>query len=707
VRWAWALLLVGCHPVEPFPGLELGMDTQARVVAFRRGEQVELHAGAAGLGSFSVEPFDEMIVLGYPRTLGELGMKPGLLAITGTPPFHPLFRSRDVHGLVPGEAAWRRLDALPDWLAAVRLLGELGPIACASAGGCYADDEGLAIGACTVPCADATLVVAPPKPVDMTPCPTGWLIDRRGEDKLCRPPPRVDCPEGQVQWIDRSDCEPIAGECPADGWPEVAADWWVDPDAVGGDGSKARPLATVSQTLDVALAGQTIALRAGRHPIDALQFISSVNLVGACAGSSGTTLFGSPLIVVGTATISRLRFEQSVSGALVVQDEAKLRLDSVELEGNGAFPALVVQGELVGSRIVSRRQASTVWRPVTGGALQIERWSIADHGKEALLVAGDAPVILRDGWSDGGLTIGIDGRGLVNADVELSRIAVTRHMYSGIELARSSAVVEHVIVEDIEQGPGVGEGFYATGGSLQIRGVSVARARLSGFWFFGGDVTGSDLWVEDIEQATAGIYLQYAPAETRWRTRLERIAVERSQRGMRIVDGGLIDLFDVRADGGEFGIVLDDTGAVPLQDVQITLGLKRARFSAMSGAGFRQDFASSRVDYADIEVVDSNAGLELIGGVADLKRLKVSHGVTPRGSAPGLVGGVSLALSLVGFEISGHEVGIDLASGDFDLTDGLIRDCQTGVEATRAGVAAGFRRVTFDGVPTPIVERDQ
>jgi hypothetical protein len=178
-------------------------------------------------------------------------------------------------------------------------------------GGCYLTRDASL---CTAPCPEpaAPALPEPPRPPQYLPCPTGWIDDAEAHalSGVCRP-----AAERRARTFRLP-----GGECRAPGSP--CADEWaagldeprttfVRAGAVGGDGTRARPLGSLAEAW--ALGAPTIALAAGAHA-----------LVGELSG---------PRRVVGA------RSEQSVVGAQRRDARRRRGVEDLTLRA----PALVVQ----------------------------------------------------------------------------------------------------------------------------------------------------------------------------------------------------------------------------------------------------------------------------------------------------------------------------------------------------------------------------
>lgn len=208
------------------------------------------------------------------------------------------------------------------------------PVACAERGGCYLTRDASS---CTAPCPEpaAPALPEPPRPPQYLPCPTGWIDD--AEAHACRayvgPPP--ECAPRTFR-LPGDECRAPGSPC-ADEWAaglDEPRTTFVRAGAVGGDGTRARPLGSLAEAW--AVGAPTIALAAGAHALVG-ELSGPRRVVGACAegtrlsAPSAVTLGGgvvledltlrAPTLVVQQATLRAVHHlgEVRVLGSLVFQ----------------------------------------------------------------------------------------------------------------------------------------------------------------------------------------------------------------------------------------------------------------------------------------------------------------------------------------------------------------------------------------------------
>jgi hypothetical protein len=135
----------------------------------------------------------------------------------------------------------------------------------------------------------------PPMPPELpvfTPCPEGWRELPYEGTVVCDPWPEggpSTCPKGQMQLPGEPACRAVDGPCPVGQYAEDLQEpiLYVSADAApAGDGTLARPLASVNEALRRATIGTTIALAKGRYE-EAFQVeTASVAIVGACVAET-------------------------------------------------------------------------------------------------------------------------------------------------------------------------------------------------------------------------------------------------------------------------------------------------------------------------------------------------------------------------------------------------------------------------------------
>ncbi len=283
-----------------------------------------------------------------------------------------------------GDGGWTRADAA---LLVPFVMPLESPVACAQRGGCFADREATA---CTVPCPAPPEPALPalPQALRYAPCPEGWIADDAAQ--ACRAyattPPA--CAPGELRGAGGACTSPgpACGAGPfADGLDD-AGTVFVQPGAVGGDGTRAAPLGTLEAALASAGAGAVIALSTGDHAAPA-RIEGTRRVVGACA--DGTRLSSAAALTVsGVVRLESL----TLAAALTVSPDAALELRGARLLG----PATV--GER--ARVRLEQTGVGAHAGVGSGATLTAR----EASLSALGAARTASVSLDRAWVEGTLT---------------------------------------------------------------------------------------------------------------------------------------------------------------------------------------------------------------------------------------------------------------------------------------------------------------
>ncbi len=170
-------------------------------------------------------------------------------------------------------------------------------------------------------------VATPALPRIAASCPSGWSrvpeVLERGERldpvtvERCEPPPRLSCGRTALQSAGDLSCRPIGQAClPGDEFPAALPSGraliFVRAGALAGDGSRARPYATIGEA--IAQAGADAVIVAGKGDYDeALTLRGNVDLLGACPAE--TRLRGTLRLSTHRGTISNLSL-----GSVVAED---------------------------------------------------------------------------------------------------------------------------------------------------------------------------------------------------------------------------------------------------------------------------------------------------------------------------------------------------------------------------------------------------
>lgn len=221
---------------------------------------------------------------------------------------------------------------------------------------------------------------APPALPSLLPCPDGFREVGDGELVTCEPWPeggRQLCSAGEAHFVGTPGCAPVGTACPAGDFPESlptdGAVFFVRAGAAaGGDGSQARPFATLAAGVAAARAAATsgpriAALSKGTH-LGNVTVPSGVEVRGACAAEtfvtmpSATDYDAAIRVRERGATVRDLTITGSVSVGVTVQDGGELALDGVVIERATTAGLLSV-----GSTVTARRVVVRATRPHSSG----------------------------------------------------------------------------------------------------------------------------------------------------------------------------------------------------------------------------------------------------------------------------------------------------------------------------------------------------
>lgn len=303
----------------------------------------------------------------------------------------------------------------------------------------------------------------------LSPCPPGW--GQVGESPVrCEPWPSsgpAACPAGSAAFASAGGCATVGRACPSDEWPaELPASGVLyvrAGAAIGGDGTRDQPYATIGEALAVAAAGDTIAIAKGAYE-ETIAIGAGVTVRGACAGETS----------IGAST--------TAVGQIVHLAGDGARIEDVRLTGDDA-----------GVRADGPVSVSAAGVIVDGAMLV---GVLAQNG--ATLDARDVAVIGMRAHPDRGLGIGIGAIGAANLTVE--RAYVERAIqYAVFTLESSTVTVTDGAVRDTRGGDdGLGFGLaIALGGRLVASRVVVEQSIGAGVYAQEGSVVLEDAIVRD------------------------------------------------------------------------------------------------------------------------------------------------------------------------------------------------------------------
>jgi len=279
---------------------------------------------------------------------------------------------------------------------------------------------------------DGICLPAPPA-LQLAACPDGWeatafprdgqRVDGGARVEGCVPlQPPSSCPPGTMPRIGYARCVPLGSGCPEGEWPSeevlrqraeglaATAILYVRADAEpGGDGTRERPLATLTEAVGQATGGAIVALGRGTW-VEQVSIDTDLALVGACvegtrieagAGQGDLLTLGQGQIVVSDLSLGGGRTSVMVTGA-----QATARLTNLAVVGFGAA-GVHIAGERVVHVSALRVEDNLPWPDQQpsgllidgGGQVFAEAVSVSDLAGVAFQVEG-APshLELTDGW---------------------------------------------------------------------------------------------------------------------------------------------------------------------------------------------------------------------------------------------------------------------------------------------------------------------
>ncbi|WP_437604520.1 right-handed parallel beta-helix repeat-containing protein [Sorangium sp. So ce834] len=528
-----------------------------------------------------------------------------------------------------------------------------------------------------------------------------------GDDGLCRPA-MAKCPAGTFA-TPEAGCVSVDGPdgCGRGPWgdvPRAPGNVYVDPSYAGadGDGSEARPVATLEAALERVADGGTIALADGTYDEPAV-IARPVAIAGRCA--SRVRIRGvSPLVVppaivavLGAGEVTLRGLEIGGDGAgVVAMGASAVTLERVHIKGAAHAGVLAGDGARVsvaaswieGTRAGAAGDGMGALAD-TGGALFVRESAVTGSraaGVAALYAGASAAVVgsLVEGTSPSERLR--DGEGIVARDggeVSVERTAVVGNRLSGIvATGNASATISGVLVEGTMPGslePSYGVGVYAASRAR----VAIDSSVLVGNAEIGVAVLGEgtaatmtrSLVQETVAAASSSLLGGFGVAVARGAAmRLHDSAIVRN-RGTGVHVGDLSaelvatgNLVEGTIAGGAWG----DGAGVSVLEGRATLASNVLRDNEGTGLS---------VGYAGSEATVTGNLVE--GHVAPDRRAPAGQGIVVyRGATAALSGNL-----IRGSRSVGVLAGAELPAGKVEITGDLIEDT-SGDHGAGIGVAA-------------------
>ncbi len=573
-----------------------------------------------------------------------------------------------------------------------------------------------------------------PERPDMLPCPDGWAERATPSGTpYCHPFPdgRVQCTGATYQRPGDRGCVPVGPTCSgefAEALPANAI--YVRASSTAGDGTRARPFATLAEAIAIAPDGATIALSAGVHEAD-LTIRRDVAIVGACAaettirdhGEKGlelrdgarlslrrTTLTSDPGLLIDVLGDSRLELHGVVllsndasalrvhAGSLLarellvrgpvngasgisVQSECDIADAVIEIDSAGGVRSI---GGLRLDRIaIVPLPGTTIASGVLTGAGGLFATRIAVFAESGFIVSGSTPSLVEDAFVLAGsksprismpTTIAA-----TRAELRVSR-AFLGHGLTGVDsglLELVDVVLNDTLPPVNHPGP---SGIGVSRAELHLERVSIDTAQ--GVQTNLSRISGSDLIIEDVQMSASSVPISVAALDST--IDLTRFAVRGGTSGGLMVAGGRATVRDA---------TIEDVAEGPATPVGIAalngsrLTLERARVArAHLAAGLVAVGAGTRIVASDVALED----LLAIGA-----EISYARGIDAENEA------VIEADRVVVRGSRGHAA-VALHRGELTLRDATLEDsvaCASDCGGHPFGVAIGAydARVAVDG----------
>ena len=367
----------------------------------------------------------------------------------------------------------------------------------------------------------------PARPV-LAPCPTGWReVPAMDDPTTCDPWPDsgpADCASiDEAHFPGTPGCSRIGTACPSGDFPEglpagSPVRYVLAGTAPGGDGSLARPFATIGAAFATIAAGTIVAVGRGDYD-EAFNVPGGVTVWGACVAetrlhvSTPSVIPTSPVVAF-THTGSVLRNVSIGPGprqAVFVDGRlADATLDSVVVHGGALIGIAANGGHLVMRDVVVRDMGGRGFELVQGATVEATRLVVERVHQIGIFSTLDATTRLEDtsiravlADADGNAGMGVNLQH--GAALDASRFVV-EDVYDGGILVLSAGLLTltDAVIRDVRQR--VNDGTFGTGVSIEsgstatLTRVLVERATETGVTvaLAGSSATVTDVVVRDI-----------------------------------------------------------------------------------------------------------------------------------------------------------------------------------------------------------------
>jgi hypothetical protein len=317
-------------------------------------------------------------------------------------------------------------------------------------------------------------------------CSDGFATDGRGG---CAPVlPAEACGDGRLAVPGDTSCHPLADDCGGgDAWGSIGSDSTIfvaAGSASGGDGSRAKPFATITEAIASAASGATVAIAAGEY-VESLAIDKPLTLHGVCPESvilRGADTSVPTLAITAQTTLERL----DVTGpAWGVSSSGPLTLSRVRIHDTGHSGLEAYAKTTVTDSLFERNTDDAIY--TEGAEVTVTRTAIRDVAPS------------KTGKAGNGIHAEIQADPPLPAHVTVTRTIVERATEAGVAALASKVEIEGSVIRDTRVRPAdgkLGVGLYASNApksgahaALAVRGSLIERNRRANVYAVGGDVT--------------------------------------------------------------------------------------------------------------------------------------------------------------------------------------------------------------------------
>ena len=501
-------------------------------------------------------------------------------------------------------------------------------------------------------------------------CPEGWVDGRVDEAGPTRCEPwsdgRPTCGPNERLAAGSPGCVPIGPECPTGDFPDglpSSGIVYVESGSAGGDGSAARPFATIPEAVAAAADGDTVLVAAGEYTRP-VSIDRPMTLRGVCldAVMSGGAHFG----VSADVTIESFRMQESFLGLTVWSGDVVVRdFASRDVPSDGVS---VFGGTLRLENVSVRGARGDGVQMGRGAELVARGLEVSDASNYSLELASAADV------SDAVVTVEIAGnveliRCISDCDVRLSRLVVESSTRTSVTvLGGRFEMVDSLVrgppLAAAVEGPGL---FFHTGADVELTRVRLERGRWFGLLVGGASsLVATDLVIDEVVPGvSAG-----------------------GGHGLAAVEGSQMELTRVWVERADVVGVLISDAATAVVARDLTVRDTDAAASGLHGRGIQVQEGASLIGERLLLSGNREASMVVSSGAsarwtdatiaATRERACVSDGCDPAGI--GLAAYLRASVSLERFSVvDAALVGVQVAhDGEIDLLDGEVARCPIG-----------------------------